>query len=195
MLTLKWQILNRSGAHEQVACAPVGTLRCYWNYSMSSENIRRQRQTCATCSALWVVKSIAAGTINLSCGMYLYCLCLPLCSWLEPHSEPSARRSGGAVFTLALEIHHCPPCDPGSKRQTARQSLCWINCGIFKDCVRRSLKLFSLVGKQTPLMIFAQWLKASSVFPSTKKNQKKNRYDLLSAWLSSLRLLFITVGR
>lgn len=175
MLTLKWEILNTSGADGHVACGPAGTCRCSSNYIIRE----RQTPTSNLCYLLGLVGGWNLSLLQLepsiSAAACIYIvICLPPRTWLEPHGEPSARRSGGAVFTLALEIHHRPPCDPGSKRRwdkTACQSLLWINCGIFEDCVGRSLMLFSLVGIQSPLMIFAQWLKASAVFPSTKKKK------------------------
>lgn len=116
------------------------------------------------------VKSIsfAAVTIDLSCDMYLYCHLPPAqCMTGTPQWAGCPTERWRGVYP---RIGDPSPSSAWSRikevlRQAACQSLCWINCGVLEDWVSGSLKLFSLVGKWIPLMIFAQWLKASSNFP------------------------------
>lgn len=101
--------------------------------------------------------SFAAATIDLSCGMYLYCHLSPApCMTGTPRwaKRPAERwrcvypRIGDPLqSSLWSRIKE-------ALRQTACQSLCWINCGILEDCVSHSLKLFSLVGEANSLNDF-----------------------------------------
>lgn len=103
--------------------------------------------------------------------MYLYCHLSPApCMtgtprWAKRPAEPRRRvypRIGDPLpSSLWSRIKE-------ALRQTACQSLCWINCGILEDCVSRSLKLFSLVGEANSLNdFFSQWLRAPSTTTPT----------------------------
>lgn len=160
MLTLKWEIINRSRADGRGSVCPSGNLEVL--LKLSSETVGRHCQTCALpARPRGGVKSIAseAGTIDLGGrGVRLDChlSTAPAHGWNPAVSRvpgeaaapclPSSCRS----IAVLCAIH-------GSKRRWDKQRVnrcAELTAGFFQDCVRRSLKLFCLVGKQTPLMIF-----------------------------------------
>lgn len=160
MLTLKWEIINRSGADGRGSVCPSGNMEML--LKLSSQTIGRHCQTCALpARPRRGVKSIAsaAGTIDLGChGVRLDChlSTAPAHGW-----NPAVSRAPGEA---------APPCLPlswrsiavlhairGSKRRWDKQRVnrcAELTAGFFQDRVCRSLKLFCLMGKQTPLMIF-----------------------------------------
>lgn len=113
--------VEQMGTYRVSPWEPTGVIQTTVSHQRTAD---AKVKSVLTCSAFFWggEKSItfAAGTIDLGCGCVYIVICLPPRAWLEPHGELNAQRSGGAVFTFALEIHHRPLCDLGSKR-------CWDN--------------------------------------------------------------------
>lgn len=160
MLTMKWEIINRSGADGRGSVCPSGNLEVL--LKLSSETVGCHCQTCALparpCGG---VKSIAfaAGTIDLGGrGVRLDChlSTAPAHGW-----NPAVSRAPGKAVAPCLSSTWRSiavlRAIRGSKRRWEKQRVnrcAELTAGFFQDRVRRSLKLFCLVGKQTPLMIF-----------------------------------------